>query len=128
CRPALKAIPSIYSYAERGLSRSKRSSVTLNGRWRREVPFTATALPVSKLSMRAIQLPTLANRDKQVVVPVPSIQPSNGVNTLVGNVKNALTGTFHGAGWFIVMEAVTTLLIFFFPVIVTWLPNRMAMG
>lgn len=36
-----------------------------------------------------------------------------------------LLDIFRGAGWFVIMEIVTTLLIFFFPLIVTWLPDTM---
>mgnify|MGYP001044434197 CR=1 FL=1 len=32
---------------------------------------------------------------------------------------------FQGAWWFVVMEIVSTLLLFFFPIIVTWLPDTM---
>lgn len=59
------------------------------------------------------------------------ITPPVGLNVFVTagiDRDTPLTTVFHGAGWFIVMEAVTTLLIFFFPMIVTWLPSRMAVG
>ncbi|AKX44562.1 C4-dicarboxylate ABC transporter permease [Thiopseudomonas alkaliphila] len=36
-----------------------------------------------------------------------------------------LAQIFRGATWFVVMEVVTTLILFFFPVIVTWLPQSM---
>ncbi|KAA3650661.1 MAG: TRAP transporter large permease [Proteobacteria bacterium] len=36
-----------------------------------------------------------------------------------------LIDIFRGAGWFVIMEIVTTVLIFFFPLIVTWLPDTM---
>lgn len=36
-----------------------------------------------------------------------------------------LIDIFRGAGWFVIMEIVTTVLIFLFPVIVTWLPDTM---
>lgn len=32
---------------------------------------------------------------------------------------------FKGATWFVIMEVITTLILFFFPVIVTWLPQNM---
>lgn len=32
---------------------------------------------------------------------------------------------FKGASWFVIMEVITTLILFFFPVIVTWLPQNM---
>ena len=36
-----------------------------------------------------------------------------------------LIDIFRGAGWFVIMEIITTVLIFLFPVIVTWLPDTM---
>lgn len=36
-----------------------------------------------------------------------------------------LSKVFHGAFWFVIMELVTVLLIFFFPLIVTWVPDNM---
>lgn len=36
-----------------------------------------------------------------------------------------LTQIFRGAWWFVIMEIVTTLLLFFVPVLVTWLPENM---
>ncbi len=56
------------------------------------------------------------------------ITPPVGLNVYVIagiDRETPLTDIFRGAGWFVVMEVVTTLLIFFFPLIVTWLPNTM---
>ncbi|ASK35466.1 TRAP transporter large permease [Alloalcanivorax mobilis] len=56
------------------------------------------------------------------------ITPPVGLNVYVtaGIDKDTpLVDVFRGASWFLVMEAVTTLLIFFFPIIVTWLPAQM---
>lgn len=36
-----------------------------------------------------------------------------------------LVDIFRGAGWFVAMEVVTLLLLFFVPEIITWLPNSM---
>jgi len=56
------------------------------------------------------------------------ITPPVGLNVYVTagiDRDTPLVDVFRGAGWFMIMEAVTTLLIFFFPVIVTWLPANM---
>ena len=56
------------------------------------------------------------------------ITPPVGLNCYViaGLDKDISLGdVFQGAGWFIVMEIVATAILFFFPVIVTWLPNSM---
>ncbi|NLO80555.1 MAG: TRAP transporter large permease [Xanthomonadaceae bacterium] len=56
------------------------------------------------------------------------ITPPVGLNCFViaGLDKDiSLTDVFHGAGWFIVMELTTTAILFFFPAIVTVLPNSM---
>ncbi|MGE0014196.1 MAG: TRAP transporter large permease [Azoarcus sp.] len=56
------------------------------------------------------------------------ITPPVGLNVFVIagiDRETPLVDIFRGAGWFVVMEIVTTLLIFFFPVIVTSLPETM---
>lgn len=56
------------------------------------------------------------------------ITPPVGLNVYViaGLDKDiSLTDVFQGAGWFILMEFATILLLFMFPVFVTWLPNTM---
>ncbi|MYN13313.1 TRAP transporter large permease subunit [Pusillimonas sp. TS35] len=56
------------------------------------------------------------------------ITPPMGLNVYViaGIDRDTpLTQIFRGAWWFVVMEIVTTLILFFFPIIVTWLPDNM---
>jgi TRAP-type C4-dicarboxylate transport system permease large subunit len=51
-----------------------------------------------------------------------------GLNCLViaGLDKDIKLGeVFRGAGWFVVMEIIITVILFFFPVIVTLLPDSM---
>lgn len=40
--------------------------------------------------------------------------------------ETPLSVVFRGALWFVLMEVVTIIVLFFFPVIITWLPNLMA--
>ena len=56
------------------------------------------------------------------------ITPPVGLNVYVIagiDRTTSLTQIFRGAWWFVIMEVVTTAILFFFPVIVTWLPNNM---
>ncbi len=56
------------------------------------------------------------------------ITPPMGLNVYVIagiDRKTPLTQIFQGAWWFVIMEIVTTLILFFFPIIVTWLPDNM---
>ncbi len=56
------------------------------------------------------------------------ITPPVGLNVYVIagiDRKTPLEKIFSGAWWFVGMEVVTTALLFFFPVIVTWLPDTM---
>lgn len=56
------------------------------------------------------------------------ITPPVGLNVFViagVDRHTPLTQIFRGAWWFVGMEVVTTLILFFFPVIVTWLPETM---
>lgn len=56
------------------------------------------------------------------------ITPPVGLNVYViaGIDRNTpLEQIFRGAWWFVGMEIISTLLLFFFPVIVTWLPDTM---
>ncbi|MEY8828892.1 TRAP transporter large permease [Sedimentitalea sp. XS_ASV28] len=42
--------------------------------------------------------------------------------------ETPLSVVFRGALWFVVMEVVTISILFFFPSVITWLPNLMAAG
>lgn len=56
------------------------------------------------------------------------ITPPVGLNVFVIagiDRETPLMKIFQGAWWFVIMEIVTILLLFFFPLIVTWLPDRM---
>lgn len=56
------------------------------------------------------------------------ITPPVGLNVYVIagiDRETPLEKIFSGAWWFVAMEVVSTLLLFFFPVIVTWLPSAM---
>ncbi len=56
------------------------------------------------------------------------ITPPMGLNVYVIagiDRSTSLTQIFRGAWWFVVMEIVTTLILFFFPAIVTFLPENM---
>lgn len=56
------------------------------------------------------------------------ITPPVGLNVYViaGLDKDtSLTDVFQGASWFILMEIVTIVLLFLFPVLITWLPGTM---
>lgn len=56
------------------------------------------------------------------------ITPPVGLNVYViaGIDRNTpLSQIFRGAWWFVIMEIITTLILFFFPVLVTWLPENM---
>ncbi|HYG44487.1 MAG TPA: TRAP transporter large permease [Bordetella sp.] len=56
------------------------------------------------------------------------ITPPMGLNVYVIagiDRSTSLTQIFRGAWWFVLMEIVTTLILFFFPIIVTWLPDNM---
>lgn len=56
------------------------------------------------------------------------ITPPVGLNVYVIagiDRKTPLHEIFNGAWWFVAMEIVTTAILFFFPVIVTWLPDTM---
>lgn len=56
------------------------------------------------------------------------ITPPMGLNVYVIagiDRETPLTQIFQGASWFVVMEVITTLILFFFPIIVTWLPDNM---
>lgn len=56
------------------------------------------------------------------------ITPPVGLNVFVIagiDRETPLTQIFHGAWWFVVMEFVTILVLFFFPVLVTFLPQTM---
>jgi len=57
------------------------------------------------------------------------ITPPVGLNVYVIagiDRKTPLHQIFKGAGWFVIMEIVTTAILFFFPIIVTWLPDTMS--
>jgi tripartite ATP-independent transporter DctM subunit len=56
------------------------------------------------------------------------ITPPVGLNVYVIagiDRETPLTQIFRGAWWFVIMEIITTLLLFFVPVLVTWLPDNM---
>lgn len=56
------------------------------------------------------------------------ITPPVGLNVyVIAGIDRAtpLEQIFRGAWWFVIMEIISTLLLFFFPVIVTWLPDTM---
>ncbi len=56
------------------------------------------------------------------------ITPPMGLNVYVIagiDRKTPLTQIFRGAWWVVIMEIVPTLILFFFPLIVTWLPDNM---
>ncbi|MQM39022.1 C4-dicarboxylate TRAP transporter large permease protein DctM [wastewater metagenome] len=56
------------------------------------------------------------------------ITPPIGLNVYVIaglDERTSLPEVFQGAGWFIAMELVGTAVLFFFPVLTTWLPNTM---
>ena len=42
--------------------------------------------------------------------------------------ETPLSVVFRGALWFVVMEVATISILFFFPSVITWLPNLMAAG
>lgn len=56
------------------------------------------------------------------------ITPPVGLNVYVIagiDRKTPLLQIFQGAWWFVLMEIITTLLLFSFPILVTWLPDNM---
>lgn len=56
------------------------------------------------------------------------ITPPVGLNVyVIAGIDRAtpLSQIFQGAWWFVVMEIITTLILFTFPVLVTWLPDNM---
>lgn len=56
------------------------------------------------------------------------ITPPVGLNVFVIagiDRETPLTKIFQGAWWFVIMEIITTLILFFFPILVTWLPDNM---
>src|SRR5690554_322878 len=56
------------------------------------------------------------------------ITPPVGLNVYVIagiDRKTPLSQIFQGAWWFVLMEIITTLLLFSFPILVTWLPDNM---
>ncbi|MCD0505654.1 TRAP transporter large permease [Bordetella petrii] len=56
------------------------------------------------------------------------ITPPMGLNVyVIAGIDRStpLTQIFRGAWWFVLMEIATTLILFFFPIIVTWLPDNM---
>ena len=56
------------------------------------------------------------------------ITPPVGLNVyVIAGIDRStpLSQIFRGAWWFVIMEIITTLILFFFPVLVTWLPENM---
>ena len=56
------------------------------------------------------------------------ITPPVGLNVyVIAGIDRStpLSQIFRGAWWFVIMEIVTTLILFFFPILVTWLPDNM---
>ncbi|AEC19039.1 TRAP-domain-containing protein [Pusillimonas sp. T7-7] len=56
------------------------------------------------------------------------ITPPVGLNVyVIAGIDRStpLSQIFRGAWWFVIMEIITTLILFFFPIIVTWLPENM---
>jgi len=57
------------------------------------------------------------------------ITPPVGLNVYVIagiDRKTPLHQIFKGAWWFVIMEIITTAILFFFPIIITWLPDTMS--
>jgi len=56
------------------------------------------------------------------------ITPPVGLNVyVIAGIDRStpLSKVFQGAWWFVIMEIITTLLLFSFPLLVTWLPDTM---
>jgi TRAP-type C4-dicarboxylate transport system permease large subunit len=62
------------------------------------------------------------------MVEIGLITPPVGLNVYViaGIDRDTpLTTIFRGAGWFVLMELFTVVVLFAFPAIITWLPDQM---